>query len=415
MRAITFQNLGFVLCLYLVTGLHAQQTQRTTTATAVPRLFRFGGSFHPANGAPLAGVASVTFTVYREQLGGTPLWREIQNVELDQEAHYTVLIGSTENEGLPLDLFASGESRWLGVRFNVPGEVEQPRVLLVSVPYALKASDADTLGGRPASDYALAASPIPAKIVRDSTASQPAASTPTDAAAAAPSASSGSPNYIAKFTNSTDVVNSVMYESSGRVGINTPNPGLSGLTIALPDGTTAILTNNNSGTPRFALNNNSNGSWTMYDFSAGAYTAGITQQSGNVKVAGIVESAGGFKFPDGTMQSTAASSGPTGVTSLNNLHGNVTLSAGNNVTITSTGNGLAISAPSPQRFSVCVSVTENARCNCVNLVASQIVSGGGSCTTSGVANACTAFSRVADTGFCNPCRPAASGACCVCE
>jgi hypothetical protein len=35
---------------------------------------------------------------------------------------------------MPLDLFASGESRWLGVQFNRPGEAEQPRVLLVGVP-----------------------------------------------------------------------------------------------------------------------------------------------------------------------------------------------------------------------------------------------------------------------------------------
>ena len=40
-----------------------------------------------------------------------------------------------------------------------PGEVEQPRGLLVSIPYALKASDAETLGGRPASAYPLARAP----------------------------------------------------------------------------------------------------------------------------------------------------------------------------------------------------------------------------------------------------------------
>jgi hypothetical protein len=52
-----------------------------------------------------------------------------------------------------VELFSSNEPRWLGVQFNRPGEVKQPRVQLVSVPYALKASDADTLGGLPASAY----------------------------------------------------------------------------------------------------------------------------------------------------------------------------------------------------------------------------------------------------------------------
>jgi hypothetical protein len=36
---------------------------------------------------------------------------------------------------MPVELFTSGEPRWLGVRIN--GGEEQPRVLLVSIPYAL--------------------------------------------------------------------------------------------------------------------------------------------------------------------------------------------------------------------------------------------------------------------------------------
>ena len=67
-----------------------------------------------------------------------------------------VLVGATRPEGLPLDLFSTDEARWLGVQANLPGEEEQPRVLLVSVPYALKAADAETLGGKPASACVLA-------------------------------------------------------------------------------------------------------------------------------------------------------------------------------------------------------------------------------------------------------------------
>src|SRR5712692_1090739 len=47
----------------------------------------------------------------------------------------------------------AAESRWLGAQVQLPGEVEQPRVFLVSVPYALKAADAETLGGKPASVF----------------------------------------------------------------------------------------------------------------------------------------------------------------------------------------------------------------------------------------------------------------------
>jgi hypothetical protein len=75
---------------------------------------------------------------------------------LDDQARYSVFLGVTRASGLPKDLFASGEPRWLGVQAQLPGEEEQPRVLLVSVPYALKAADADTIGGKPASAFVLA-------------------------------------------------------------------------------------------------------------------------------------------------------------------------------------------------------------------------------------------------------------------
>src|SRR5258708_37647341 len=42
----------------------------------------------------------------------------------------------------------------MGVSVN--GEQEQPRVLLLSVPYALKAADAETIGGLPPSAFVLA-------------------------------------------------------------------------------------------------------------------------------------------------------------------------------------------------------------------------------------------------------------------
>src|SRR6202041_3147342 len=76
---------------------------------------------------------------------------ETQNVQADAGGHYTVLLGSTKAEGLPAELFASGQARWIGVQVEQEGE--QARTLLVSAPYALKAGDAETLGGLPASAF----------------------------------------------------------------------------------------------------------------------------------------------------------------------------------------------------------------------------------------------------------------------
>jgi len=125
----------------------------------VPRLIKFAGTLKDAQGKPLSNTVGLTFAIYKDQEGGAPLWLETQNAQLEEQGHYSVLLGATKSEGLPLELFSSGEPRWLGVLVQLPGEVEAPRVLLVSVPYALKAADADTLGGIPASAFVLAAPP----------------------------------------------------------------------------------------------------------------------------------------------------------------------------------------------------------------------------------------------------------------
>jgi hypothetical protein len=92
--------------------------------------------------------------IFKNETGGEPLFAETQTVALDSTGHYKVQLGATLPNGLPQDLFSTGEARWLEVQ--VAGEAPQPRALLVSVPYALKAGDATTLGGLPASAYALA-------------------------------------------------------------------------------------------------------------------------------------------------------------------------------------------------------------------------------------------------------------------
>ena len=203
--------------------------------------------FHPANGLPVQSIESVTLAVYRDQTGGNALWQEIQNVVVDTDGHYSLVLGATQNEGMPLELFTTGEPRWLGAQFNRPGEVEQPRVLLVSVPYALKASDAETLGGRPASAYLLAA-PSMGTGTHEASAAATATSTTTPAKPKATPQNSGMPNFIGKFTNTTDLIDSSMYEVGGNVGISTITPliSLDVRTGSLPQmgiaGTTDYLT-----------------------------------------------------------------------------------------------------------------------------------------------------------------------------
>jgi len=144
--------LALILCAaVLVPASYAQQA----SVTAVPSLIRFGGTLKNAEGASLASATvGVTFAIYSRQDGGAAVWMETQNVTTDAAGNYSILLGSTTANGLPADLFSQQEQRWLGVQAH--GQAEQPRVLLVSVPYAIKAHEAETLGGRSVSDFVLA-------------------------------------------------------------------------------------------------------------------------------------------------------------------------------------------------------------------------------------------------------------------
>ena len=104
----------------------------------VPPLIPFSNVATDEGGNSLSGVVSLTFSLYAAQQGGEPLWTETQNnVQLDPTGHYSVQLGITKPNGVPTTLFTTGEARWLGVRIAEQGE--QPRVLLLSVPYAMKA------------------------------------------------------------------------------------------------------------------------------------------------------------------------------------------------------------------------------------------------------------------------------------
>jgi hypothetical protein len=204
-----------VVCLLGAASLHGQSGPSggsSSETSVVPRVIKYSGAISaqvapnpddPSGNNPKPAVVSLTFSLYEAPEGGSPLWSESQKVQLDQRGRYGVFLGSADGTGLPLNLFASGKALWLGVQPELPGPgaVEQPRVVLVAVPYALKASDSDTLGGRPASAYALAGSVSVANLPASSEANaQPAGSAsatemlaPRDTGAAASSTAAAAP------------------------------------------------------------------------------------------------------------------------------------------------------------------------------------------------------------------------------
>jgi len=237
----------FVVSLFLAPTVFAQSpgsanqgAASSASAAEVPRLIKFSGTLLDAQDRPMAGPVGVTFALHAQQTGGAALWIETQNVSPDAHGNYTVLLGANSANGVPAELFASGEARWLEVQ--VERQAEQPRILLVSVPYALKAKDADTLGGRPASAFlttetlagtgnssgtaAAASTALPSSKVQSTP--KKAASVPQPAVACTSVTSDGTAtaNSVAKFTTACTIQSSAITETGGKVGIGTAAPAV---------------------------------------------------------------------------------------------------------------------------------------------------------------------------------------------
>jgi trimeric autotransporter adhesin len=212
-------SLILVLCLTAWTA--AQQIVTTpaaaSAAAVVPNVINYSGVLSDLNGKPLSGIQGVTFLLYNREQGGTPLWMETQNVTPGKNGFYTATLGATTSQGLPADLFASAEARWLAVQ--VVGQPEQPRVLLVAVPYALKAADAQTVGGLPASAFVLAAPPTTAATIATTGASAVGSSSTPPPVTSNVTTTGGTVNTIPMFTTATNIQNSIMTQI-GTTSIN---------------------------------------------------------------------------------------------------------------------------------------------------------------------------------------------------
>ena len=110
----------------------------------------------------------------------------------------------------------STSARWLGVSVN--GAPEQPRVLLLSVPYALKAADAETIGGLPPSAFlrADAIANLKASAKADS-------SSRSGQAKQSPQANpnvtgKGTVSFVPIWDSTSDIVNSSIFQKNANVG-----------------------------------------------------------------------------------------------------------------------------------------------------------------------------------------------------
>jgi trimeric autotransporter adhesin len=309
---------SFVSVLVCTTVAQTAAPNSSPASTLVPRLIRFSGVALDETRNPITGVLGITFSLYQDQQGGSPLWVETQNVQADANGHYTALLGSANAEGMPLELFSSGEAQWLAVQ--IQGQPERARVLLVSVPYALKAHEAETLSGRSISDFVL---------LNKSSSSSSSNATNTPAGSNGTSASNwplidndGPTNFMG--SNATRIV-SVTQNGAGL--------GLSATSHALA--AVAGTITGKSNTAIYGLASNT---------SKGSNAAGVTGQSNTETGPGV---AGYASSPEGTgvLGVANATSGGTGISGIANATtGNV--------------NGVSGQTASTGRFSAGVSGSE---------------------------------------------------------
>src|SRR5580693_6310956 len=212
-----FVIVSFLLATICTTLAQNVVSNSTPTSTQVPRLIKFSGVAKDESGKPVTGAVGITFLLYKDGQGGSPLWVETQNVRTDETGHYTAMLGLVSADGVPLSLFSSAEAHWISTQIS--GQREQPRMLLLSVPYALKAADAETLGGLPASAFMHAATAG----AQGKSGAPPASPTAPNLPPAGVTGK-GTKNFVPVWTGAATLGNSLIYETGGNIGIGTKTP-----------------------------------------------------------------------------------------------------------------------------------------------------------------------------------------------
>jgi trimeric autotransporter adhesin len=130
-------------------AVRSAQQPASAQSPMTSKMIRYTGSIWSDSPTAVTGVISVTFNVYSDATTEIPIWSETQNVEVSNGG-FIVLLGET-TDGLPSEVFAAGEARWIGC--TALGMYTESRQMLLAVPYAMKAVEAETLGGHASSEF----------------------------------------------------------------------------------------------------------------------------------------------------------------------------------------------------------------------------------------------------------------------
>jgi len=196
-------------------AVQGNEPSTVAAAPVVPQQVRYTGKLATRAGDMVEAV----FHIYAAAEGGEPLWTETQKVTIGEDGSYSVLLGSADPNGLPQTVFAGGVARWLGV--SVERGVEQDRVMLASVPYAMKSADAEALAGHSAADF-VTQEQLSALALQSSRAASPSPAFSPETSGTL--TGSGTAGTIPLWTGALTQGNSNMVQVGTEIGINETTP-----------------------------------------------------------------------------------------------------------------------------------------------------------------------------------------------
>ena len=103
------------------------------------------GRLLDSNDQPITGKVDMTFNLYHQATGGTPVWTQEQTVSVDA-GYYAIVLGDPADTGVqPITTDELAGPTWIGI--TIGGNEMQPRLQLGTVPYAQRADLANRIEG----------------------------------------------------------------------------------------------------------------------------------------------------------------------------------------------------------------------------------------------------------------------------
>ncbi|MBF0428410.1 MAG: hypothetical protein HQL94_05760 [Magnetococcales bacterium] len=138
-----------LLLIIILTIVHVAWASQPLMAD-VPGTIGYQGYLSASNQATINDSKSITFSLYAADVGGSALWSEVQTTAVSKGL-FSVQLGT--QTAFPVGLFEN-KTLYLGIKVGSEAEMT-PRRPFQNTPFAMKAANADRVGGVLASELAL--------------------------------------------------------------------------------------------------------------------------------------------------------------------------------------------------------------------------------------------------------------------